>query len=387
MISTTRASGVSTRTIIRTVLVVLGIAVTLYLVFLLRRPIGWIVVAGFIAIALTGPVNRLARDMRRSFAIALVYVATLMLPLVLGALIIPPLLSEGAELVDNLPAYAADVQEFVESNETLRRLEADYQLADRLQERAAALPAQLGDAASVLGGLGLGLVNSIFALVTIIILSIFMVSSGPAWARAAVRLQPAERAHYIDRVLHATGAAVGNYVAGAIVQALVAGVLSFIVLSLLGVPFALPLAVLVLLFDLIPLVGATIAAVLVGIVTLFDDFPTTTIVWGIWSIIYQQVENTLIQPQIQNRAVEIQPFVVLVSVLFASTLFGILGALMAIPVAASIQIALKELWSVRVAEREALTDVSSTTSGPGAGAPMAAAPADGAAVRVESDSA
>ena len=363
MISTgNRAPGVPTRTIVRAVLVVLGIAVTLYLVYLLRRPIGWIVVAGFIAIALTGPVNALARSMRRGLAIAIVYLTTLTVPFVLGALIIPPLLAEGAQLADNLPAYAADVQAFIEDNQTLRRLDADYQLADRLQERAAELPAQLGGAAQVLGGVGLGLVNSIFALVTIIILSIFMVSSGPAWARALVKLQPEQRAIRIDRVLHATGAAVGNYVAGAIVQALVAGVLSFAVLSLLGMPFALPLAVVVLLFDLIPLVGATIAAILVGIVTLFNDFPTTTIVWGIWSVIYQQVENTLIQPQIQKRAVAVHPFVVLVAVLFGSTLFGIVGALLAIPAAASAQIALKEWWSWRETASQHAAAAGSTTT-------------------------
>lgn len=364
MISTgSRASAASTRTIIRTVLVVLGIALTLYLVFLLRRPIGWIIIAGFIAIALTGPVNGLARHMHRGLAIAIVYLTTLTVPFLIGAVIIPPLLAEGAELAENVPTYAADVQAFVADNETLRRLDADYQLAGQLQDRAEELPAQLGGAAEVLGGVGLGLVNSIFALVTIIILSIFMVSSGPAWARALVRLQPEERAIRIDRALHAMGAAVGNYVAGAIVQAAVAGVLSFAVLSLLDVPFALPLAVLVLLFDLIPLVGATIAAVLVGIVTLFDDFPTTAIVWAVWSIVYQQVENTLIQPQIQKRAVAVHPFVVLVAVLFGSTLFGIIGALLAIPVAASAQIALKEWWSWHeVTSRQAATTGSSSTT-------------------------
>ncbi len=389
MISTgNRPTILPTRTIIRAVLVVLGIALTLYLMYLLRRPIGWIVIAGFIAIALTGPVKSLSQHMRRGPAIAIVYLTTFTVPLLIGALIIPPLLAEGAELADNLPAYAADVQTFVENNETLRRLDADYQLADRLQERAQELPAQLGGAAEVLGGVGLGLVNSIFALVTIIILSIFMVSSGPAWARALVRLQPEERAVRVNRVLHAMGAAVGNYVAGALVQALVAGILSFAVLTLLGMPFALPLAVVVLLFDLIPLVGATIAAVLVGVVTLFDDFPTTTIVWAIWSVIYQQVENTLIQPQIQKRAVAVHPFIVLVAVLFGSTLFGVVGALLAIPVAASAQIALKEWWAWREAttQQAAVAGSSTTTvtgpvvatipaTSPGAVPPSGAGPA------------
>ena len=96
-----------------------------------------------------------------------------------------------------------------------------------------------------------------------------------------------------------------------------------------------------------PLVGATLGAILVGVVTLFNDFPTDTIIWVICSIVYQQVENTVIQPRIQARAVAVHPFVVLVSVLFGATLFGVLGALLAIPVAAAIQISIREYHAFR----------------------------------------
>ena len=140
--------------------------------------------------------------------------------------------------------------------------------------------------------------------------------------------------------------AVANYVGGALAQATIAGLTSFVVMKILGIPFAAPLAVLVGFADLIPLVGATIAAILVGIVTVFADFPIDTIIWAIWAIVYQQLENTVIQPQIQRRAVDLHPFLVLVSVLFGSTLFGVAGALLAIPAAASVQIALGEWWHV-----------------------------------------
>jgi predicted PurR-regulated permease PerM len=141
---------------------------------------------------------------------------------------------------------------------------------------------------------------------------------------------------------------VGNYVAGAVIQATIAGVLSFIVLMVLGIPFAAPLAVLVALFDLIPLVGATLAAVLVGIVTLFNDFPTTTLMWTVWSIVYQQLENNVIQPQIQKRAVDVHPFLVLTGVLVGSALFGVLGALLAIPIVASLKLVVQEWWRWRL---------------------------------------
>jgi predicted PurR-regulated permease PerM len=146
------------------------------------------------------------------------------------------------------------------------------------------------------------------------------------------------------------GNAIGNYVAGALLQATVAGFTSWIMLMILGIDYALPLAVIVFLLDLIPLVGATLGALIVGIVTLFSDFPIDTAIWTVYAIVYQQVENNIIQPRIQARAVQLDPLIVLISVLFGSALFGVLGALLAIPVAASIQITVREYVKQRRAE-------------------------------------
>lgn len=337
----------ATRTVVRTVLVVVAVVVVLYLLYLLRRPIGWLFIATFLAVALSGPVNLLDRRMRRGFAITLVYLGLLAVPIVLGSLLVPPLVNEANELAENAPEYVRDVTTFVNENERLREINRDYDITSRLQERAAELPERLGGAAATLGDLGVGLVNSIFALVTILILAAFMLGGGRGWIAHALRFLPEDRAQRLERVLARSAAAVGLYVAGALAQATLAGVLSYVVLSILGVPFAAPLALIVFFLDLIPLVGATIGAVIVGVVTLFTDFPTATIVWAIWSIAYQQIENNLIQPQIQKRAVDINPFVVIVAVLFGGTLLGVIGALVAVPVAASIQIAAREYADYR----------------------------------------
>ncbi len=209
----------------------------------------------------------------------------------------------------------------------------------------------------MLSDIGVGLVNSIFAGVTIIVLSAFLMGSGRRWLDLWAERYPPDQARWMKRLYDRIGNTVGNYVAGALAQATVAGVLSWIVLEILGVPYALPLAVVIFLLDLVPLVGATLGAILVGIVTLFSDFPTDTIIWVIWSVIYQQVENTVIQPRIQARAVAVHPFVVLVSVLFGSTLFGVLGALLAIPVAAAIQITIREYVAFRNTPAEDLPPV------------------------------
>jgi predicted PurR-regulated permease PerM len=117
------------------------------------------------------------------------------------------------------------------------------------------------------------------------------------------------------------------------------------------VPFAVPLAVLVAFLDLIPLVGATIGSVFVALVTLFVDFPTATIVWLIVTVVYQQVENHVVQPIVYRQTVDVRPLVVIVSILIGGSLLGVLGALVAIPVAATVQILLRDWWAQRQERR------------------------------------
>jgi predicted PurR-regulated permease PerM len=342
-----RVSALSFRVILRVVLTVVLVVLALWLIYVLRRPLTWIFIAGFLAIALAGPVNFLSRRMRRGFAVAIVYIGLILVPVLLAALLVPPVVEQLNLLIDNLPRYVADLQQFISENERLRELEQDYNITAELQKQASSLPGQVGDAAGILSNIGLGLVNSVFAGVTILVLSLFMINAGRGWLDWIAERQGPERAEWLKRLFDRVGNAVANYVAGALGQAVIAGLLAYIVLLILGVPYAGSLAVVIFLLDLVPLVGATLGAVLVGIITVFNDFPTTTIVWTIWSIVYQQVENTIIQPRIQARAVQVHPFVVLVAVLFGSTLFGVLGALLAIPVAAAIQIAIIEYNSFR----------------------------------------
>jgi len=335
------------RTVVRIVLVVVCVVIVLYLLWLLRKPIGWILIATFLAVALSPPVNWLARRMKRGFAIAIVYLGLLLIPILLIAAIVPPLITEANNFADNVPTYADDVTEFVEDNEQLREINEDYDITAQIQKEAKKLPNRLGGAAGTLRDVGLGIVNSVFALITILVLTAFLLGSGRGWIDALIDSRPPDQRDRLRRSRDNLAGAVSGYVAGALTIALIAGVATYIVLAILGVPFKGPLAVVAGLFSLIPLVGATIAAVLIGIVTLFENFPTATIIWTIWAILYQQLENHLIQPQIQKRTVNVHPFITIVAVLFGATLLGIMGALVAIPVAASIQILLREYVDLR----------------------------------------
>jgi len=339
----------STRSVLRVVLIVLAVVGILMLIRLLWVPIAWIILATFLAIALSGPVNILARRMRRGVAITIVYLTVLLVPIGMAGLIVPPLVRQGVDFVEKLPQYSNDLQDYVHKNKKLNKLNTDLGLTDRVNKLANDAPNRVGAAAGVLRDLGSGLVSSIFAGFTIFVLSIFMVARGRGWMDAAIDLRGTEHADKVKAAVDRIAAAVGNYVGGAIVQATIAAISSFVVLTILGVPFAGALAVIVGVLDLIPLIGATVAGVGVGLVTLFADFPTATIVWAIFTLAYQQFENYVIQPQIQKRAVELEPFIVLVSVLFGGALFGVIGALLAIPVAATIQISIQEWWRYRLA--------------------------------------
>jgi predicted PurR-regulated permease PerM len=335
------------RAIVRIVLIIVAVVLCLYLIYLLRKPISWLFIAMFIAVALSKPVNFLDRHMKRGFAIGLVYLGLLAVIVAIAALFVPPVVNGANNLADDAPSYVQDIQDYVQKNKRLRTINEDYQITDKLSQEADKLPSKLGGAAGVLRDIGFGIVNGIFATVTILVLAAFMLSGGRGWIESALAMQPAERAKRVERVLGHMAGAVSGYVAGAFLIAVIAGTSSFIVLTILGVPFAAPLALMAGLFSLVPLVGATIAAVLIGVVTLFADFPGDTIVWVIWAILYQQLENQLIQPQVQKRTVNVNGFIVLVSVLFGATLLGVLGAIVAIPIAASIQIVLKEYWDYR----------------------------------------
>jgi predicted PurR-regulated permease PerM len=337
----------SVRSILRVVMTVVASVLALYVVYLLRTPISWMLIAVFVAVATSGPVNLLSRRVPRGAAIAVVYIGIVLAPVAIGAVLIPPAVEQGVKLAKNLPDYVDDLNQTFKDNERLNELNDKYDLTTKLDDAANDLVSNLGSAPSALADIGSTLVSSIFALVTILVMSMFMVSRGRTWRDAALSYRPPHQAERIRRATDHIATAVASYVGGALAQATIAGVAAFLMLVILGVPSPLPLAVIILLLDLIPLVGATLGAVIVGVVTAFVDFPTITIIWTIFAIVYQQFENYVIQPRIQSKAVELDPFIVVIAAIFGGTLLGIIGALLSIPTAAAIQIALREYMDYR----------------------------------------
>jgi predicted PurR-regulated permease PerM len=335
------------RGVLRVIITVVGSAFALYLVYLLRTPISWLIFATFVAVVVSAPVNRLSTHMPRGAAIAVVYLIAVAIPVTIGAILIPPAVRAISDLISDFPSYVESLKTTVSNSHTLTNLNDNFDLVGKLQDTADEAAGNAGDVAGTLAGIGTGLLGSIFEGVTILIMSIFMVGRGRVWTDALLRTRPPSEAAAIRKALDRMAIAIAAYVGGALLQAGIAGIAAFIVLTILGVPAPLALAVIILVLDLIPLIGATIGAFIVAIVTLFTDFPTATIIWVVFAIFYQQFENYVIQPRIQGKAVALDPFIIVIAALFGGTLLGIVGALLAIPTAAAMQIAVREYTEFR----------------------------------------
>jgi predicted PurR-regulated permease PerM len=337
----------STRAILKVLLVTAATAAALYLLYLIRSILGLVFISIFLAVAM-GPAVDLYEHrarMPRALAIVFVYLTILGAIVGLGLLVVPPIVNGVNHFVSRVPTYVQDLRK----NPTVRKYDNKYHVTQKLDEEARKLPSRLGTAASALTSVTVGVFSTLFQLVTVLVLTFFFLLDGKRMVGWGLRQLPPERAERVHSVLGDVYEATSGYVVGNLIISVIAGTGTYIVLKILGVPFAVPLSVLMAFLDLIPLVGATIGGVGIGIVAAISDFPTALIVWAIYFIVYQQIENNILQPVIYRRTVALHPLVVLIAVLIGGSQLGVLGALIAIPVAAGLQILVKDWWNARKA--------------------------------------
>ena len=281
--------------------------------------------------------------MPRWAAILLVYLGIAASIFGIGLLIVPPLVTGVQDLSSNLPGYVDDLRH----NKTFRDYDNRYHITQKLTEQAKQLPSKLGDAAGTLRDVTVGVFNRFVQLFSILVITFFLVKDGHRLLEFFYRQVPPERAGRLRAVAVDISDAITGYVFGNFVISVLAGLVTYVTLRILDVPFATPLAILFGFFDLIPLVGATLGGILVGIVVAFVNFPIGLIIWAAVLILYQQVENNLIQPLVYGRAVQLHPLIVIVAILIGAALLGVLGALIAIPAAAAIQAVIRDYWRFR----------------------------------------
>lgn len=296
-----------------------------------------IFIAMFLAIGLNPAVVRLQRfGLRRGPAVALVGLGVVLL--FCGGLfaLVPPLITQGNDLIGKLPDYIEDLKR----NQTLRDLNDQYDIIDRL--KTAATPTNITNAIGGVWGGAQFVFGALFNLLTIFVLTIYFMGAFDRVKAGAYRLVPASRRERFSLIGDEILAKVGAYMAGALSIAIIAGTSTFIFLAIAGVAYPYALAVVVAVTDLIPQIGATLGAVVVSIVGFATSIPVG-IACVIFFLLYQQVENFLIYPKVMRRAVKVSDLAAIIAALLGISLLGVVGALIAIPAVAAIQLIVREV--------------------------------------------
>jgi predicted PurR-regulated permease PerM len=337
------------RTVLSLLATIIAVAVVLEVIWIARHVLAWVLISLFLALALNPAVEWLQRKglRRRGAAAAVAYLLALAAIVGIGFTFVPTLVHQVNDFVQKLPDYVQDV---THGRGRLGFLETKYHLQERIEDAI-----KNGGAARVLGlsGVAISVAKSVISIVvatiTILFMTYFMLLEGPSWVERFYRLLPEASRPRWRKVGDDIYRTVGGYVTGNLLISVIAGGLTTIVLLIMGVPYAVALGLIVAILDLIPLAGATIAAILIGVVAFLHSIPAGIVV-VVFFIVYQQVENHLLQPVVYGRTVELSPLAVLVSILVGAELAGILGALAAIPVAGSIQVVLVD-WHEHRHER------------------------------------
>ena len=334
----------------RTIFLVLGIAVFVGLVLVLGylawHVLTWILIAMLLAAALNPAVEWFEqRGMSRLWAASLVFFLALLVLTAIGFLVIPPLVSQVTDFINAVPDYIDDL---TAGRGPLGFLQDEYQIVDRIRE---AIEKQgpggvLGLSQPVLDVVR-SVVMAVAGTITIIFLTFFMLLEGPRTLGGLLDLLPDQSRPRYERVGRDIYKTISGYVTGNLLISVVAGTLATIVLFAVGSQFAIALGLLVAILDLVPLAGATLAAIIVSTVVLIETNWVRCLVVIIFFIAYQQFENQILQPLVYGRTVQLSPLTVLCAVLVGAQLAGILGALLAIPVAGSLLAIGRELLQYR----------------------------------------
>ncbi len=349
---------IDTRTFVRFWLVVIGMGLAILLIYNARIALLILGISLFLALALNAPVSKLARRLpgrSRVGATALAYIAVVVL---LGAvifLVIPPIVQQTAKFAQNIPSI---VDSATHSWNGLSGFVKEYNLQPQLDTFFNSIKNSAGSWAGSVGHNVIGAIGSLFsvlaALILVLVLTFLMLIEGPEWMNRIWRLySDHDKMLYHKRVIGRMYGVITGYVTGQLtvsaIDATTAGLMVFI-LSLIfhDVPagLAMPAAAIMFLLSLIPMFGATIGGIIVTTVLALNSIPAA-IIYAIYFVVYQQLENNFISPHIQSKKINLSALMVLGAVTIGLYLFGIVGGIIAIPIAGSIRILLEEFLESR----------------------------------------
>jgi predicted PurR-regulated permease PerM len=357
-------SQISPRTVWTVGLNVLGLLALLMLLRAASGVLSWVLVALFLALAAHPVVAWLEhRGLRRGLAVALVFITGMGLMAALVTTFVPMMVEQVRGLVEAAPGYVSSLRH----QAWMEKLDAHYGLFARLD---AELRQRLLGAAMPVLGMVTGLLHRLAAFITIMVLAAFFLAFGrDLFDKALLWVPPGQREHtrQLASRMHRT---VGRYVAGSFFISLIGGVVTTVTLFALEVPYFLPLGLAMAVLGLIPFIGASIGGVLMVGTTFASVGTRAGLISLVVFLVYQQVENHLLQPFIQRKTLRMNPLLIALAMLVGTAFAGILGALLALPVAGAVQVIAQD----RLAKRQEQWRISGQVESPPAVLPPPPAP-------------
>jgi predicted PurR-regulated permease PerM len=347
-------AAVPWRTIVGAVAVVLATYLTILFVLATAQILTMVLIAGFFAIVLAPLVGMVQHHIggRRTLATGIVVFSTLLAMIGLVVLFVMPVRTQLAAILTDLPGT---VHTAANGKGPVGRIVQQLHIERYVKDNEAELTRAADRLTSSTFDTAKAVLNAAIAFITVTLLTFLFLSQSAAMARAALTSVPRRQHPKVSRVASDAAAAVSGYMIGNLLISAIAGVSAFVCLAALGVPSPVVLALWVAFADLLPLVGATLGAI-VCVLASYLHSPTAGIIAVIFFVVYQQIENGVIYPWLMARKVNVNPLVVLLSVLIAVELFGIIGALLAVPVSGAFQVIVKATRQHRTREQLVLPD-------------------------------
>lgn len=319
--------------------VIVGTTALLYLIYLLSSVLLQVVVALIVAVALQPLVKFLMRrGLGRAWSVVVTMIVTCLALLIVTSLIVTPFVTQGTKLVENAPQIVSDLVH----NEQLRFLNEQYHIVDRVKELSQTQAARLAGVGVPVLAILKNIVGGISSFIIIFVFAFFFLLQGPEIWERLLKHTSLTRAERLRKIGEKISKAVGGFVTGNLLISLIAGTVALIALLILDVPYAFALAALMALFDIIPLVGAALGTIVIGLVALTQGLLPAVIVVAIL-LLYQLVEGHFIQPLVYSRVISLSPLLIILASVIGAELAGIVGVLLAIPVAAALQIVVTEI--------------------------------------------
>jgi predicted PurR-regulated permease PerM len=332
--------AISNRTLLKIIVFVIGAGVAVAAIRQANHALLLIFTAFFLTLALNAPVSWLARHLpskQRGSRVLATTISFLVVILVLGAFLaslIPPIVRQTSSLIHSAPGLVRDIRD---QNSEVGKFVQRYHLESQVDKFSDELSSRLnnvsGSAVATVGKVG----TSIFSVLTILVLTFMMLVEGPKWLRLAEELTPPRKREHLNRLIHDMYRVVKGYVNGQVLLALIAAAMLLPGLLFFHVSYPIALLGVVFICGLIPMVGHTIGAVIVTLVALFTS-PLSALGILAYYILYQQIENYLIQPRLQANSTNMSPLLVFSSVIIGVSFSGLFGGLVAIPIAGCLRI-------------------------------------------------